>query len=84
MLGEVFVQYLFQKDMIAVMLDFFLERASPLVNFSEKKHPMGNRFSLPPFDPLIHLVSLLLGRVKNVNYVVNPSPYLFQGTQVYS
>ena len=61
------VRYLFQKQMIAYLIDFFLEKKSPLGNlFSEHKHSMGNRYTNPEFDPLIQTVAILLRRSKLV------------------
>ena len=47
-----------------MLIDFFLEKRSPLINFQEKKHSMGNRYTDPSFGPLIQTVSLMLRRTK--------------------
>jgi hypothetical protein len=49
--------------LISILIDFFLEKGSPLwagapeknpinINFGNKKHTMGNKFSLPAFTPM--------------------------------
>ena len=61
------VSYLFQKQMIAYLIDFFLEKKSPLGNeISEHKNSMGNRYTNPEFDPLIQTIAILLKRSKVV------------------
>lgn len=43
--------------MIAVFLDFYLDKSSPLQGFSEKKFTIGSRYAPPPaFNPLLSCV----------------------------
>lgn len=46
--GEPQIRFLFDNDMLAILLDFFLEKNSPLVNFRDKKHTIGNRYAPAP------------------------------------
>lgn len=68
--------------MIAVLMDFFLEKRSPLVNFSEKKHSIAGRYTNPPYDSLLQIISILIQRANNKLNPDKPSPYLLQGVQV--
>lgn len=62
------VRYLYQKQMISLLIDFFLEKKSPLGNeISEHKHSMGNRYTNPEFDPLIQTIAILIRRSKPNN-----------------
>ena len=66
--GTAQVRYLYGQQMIALLIDFFLEKKSPLGNeISEHKHSMGNRYSSPEFDALIQTVAILVRRSKNPN-----------------
>ena len=60
--GEPQISFLFQRQFIAVLIDFFLEKKSPVPELSEKKHSMGNRYVEPAFDPLIQTLALLVRR----------------------
>ena len=60
--GESQISFLFQKQFIAILIDFFLEKKSPIPEFSEKKYSMGNRYVEPAFDPLIQTLELLVRR----------------------
>lgn len=64
-------------------MDFFLEKRSPLVNFSEKKHAIAGRYTNPPYDSLLQNISILIQRANNKLNPEKPSPYLLQGAQVY-
>lgn len=62
------VRYLYQKQMVAYLIDFYLEKRSPLGNeISEHKHSMGNRYTNPEFDPLIQTLAILIRRSKRVS-----------------
>ena len=62
------VSYLYQKQMIAYLIDFYLEKKSPLGNeISEHKHSMGNRYTNPEFDALIQTIAILIRRAKFVS-----------------
>jgi hypothetical protein len=66
--GEAQMTYLYRKEFIAVLIDFYLEKASPLQNFSEKKHQMGNRYAEPAFNPLVQTVAVMVRRAKVDNH----------------
>lgn len=68
--------------MIAILMDFFLEKRSPLVNFSEKKHAISGRYTNPPFDTLVQILSTLIQRANNKLFPDKPSPYLIYGGSV--
>lgn len=62
------VRYLYQKQMISLLIDFFLEKKSPLGNeISEHKHTMGNKYASPEFDSLIQTIAILVRRSKVSN-----------------
>ena len=67
--------------MISVLIDFFLDKKSPLVNFSEKKNIVGTRAGNPGFDPLIKALNILVKRVKNPEHELQ-SPYLTKNKKV--
>ena len=60
-------------------MDFFLEKRSPLVGFAEKKHPIAGRYTNPPFDSLLQILSILIQRANNKLNPEKPSPYLWPG-----
>ncbi|KAL4498387.1 hypothetical protein ABPG72_013193 [Tetrahymena utriculariae] len=66
--GDVQVQWNFNKEMIARLIDFFLGNLSPLNCYGQKKHEIGNRFVQTPFGPLLQNVCYLIQKVKwNMN-----------------
>ena len=66
--GTAQVRYLYQKQMIAFLIDFYLEKKSPLGNeISEHKNSMGNRYANPEYDPLIQTIAILVKRSKYVS-----------------
>ena len=83
MAGNKQIAYLYKKEMIAILMDFFLEKRSPLVNFSDKKHPIADRYTNPPFDSLLQILSILIQRANNKLSPEKPSPYLISGVPVY-
>jgi len=46
-----------QKDLLSVILDFFLEGKSPVC--TQKRQPMGSNYANPPFEPLMLTVSYI-------------------------
>ncbi|EAS02785.2 ubiquitin carboxy-terminal hydrolase (macronuclear) [Tetrahymena thermophila SB210] len=66
--GDVQIQWCFNKEMIARLIDFFLGNISPLNCYGQKKHEIGNRFVQTPFGPLLQNVCFLIQKVKwNMN-----------------
>eukprot|EP01022_Parablepharisma_sp_SALTPOND_P018631 TRINITY_DN3072_c0_g2_i1.p1 TRINITY_DN3072_c0_g2~~TRINITY_DN3072_c0_g2_i1.p1 ORF type:complete len:1261 (+),score=124.77 TRINITY_DN3072_c0_g2_i1:4888-8670(+) len=61
--GQPVVKYAFSKDLLSILLDFFLEKRSPLYSLKIKRYEMGNIAQAPDFGPLIELVAFLLQRV---------------------
>jgi len=53
-----------EKDIIACLLDFFLERSSPLIAKNTKRYEMGNYSQSPDFGPLIDIVVFIVSRTK--------------------
>jgi len=52
-------------ELIAVFLDFFLEKKSPLTNFSpEKKYCFSKHSMQPNFDPLLDIVANLVKKTQ--------------------
>jgi len=76
--GESQMHYLYQKEFIAVLIDFYLDKRSPLVGFSEKKHTIGNRYTEPELNALVQTVSLMIRRAK-VNTKSGAIPYTSGG-----
>ena len=58
--GEEMVQYLYDKNIIALLIDFFLGTSSPLYQPGEKRYQMGNKWTTPKLDSLVNLVSYLV------------------------
>lgn len=56
------MNFLYQHEFIAVLIDFYLEKKSPLINYSEKKHSMGNRYVEPDFNGLLQTVAQMVQR----------------------
>ena len=56
------MKYLFQHEFISVLIDFYLEKKSPVPELSEKKHSMGNRYTDPEFNPLIQTIACMVVR----------------------
>lgn len=79
----------FKKQLVSVLIDFYLEKQSPLGNqLGEKKNLMGNQYSRPEFAPLIQTVVFLSLKDKRmqlseqashmedgVNVKLEPCPY---------
>lgn len=80
--GEKQINFLFKKEFIAVLIDFFLEKRSPLQNYSEKKFSMSGRYANPSFDSLIQTVLILLQRGKN-NLSERNSPFVMNNVKLY-
>lgn len=72
--GERILQRCFEKDLILILLDFFLEKQSPLFTPSIKRYEMGNQGFPPDFGPLIELVGFLIGKTKKTNQCENKDP----------
>jgi len=80
--GEPQMFYLYQKEFIAVLLDFYLEKRSPIPEFSEKKHSMGNKYTEPEFHTLLQTVAIMIRRAK-VSTRSGALPYTSLGHQGY-
>eukprot|EP01022_Parablepharisma_sp_SALTPOND_P025670 TRINITY_DN602_c1_g1_i1.p1 TRINITY_DN602_c1_g1~~TRINITY_DN602_c1_g1_i1.p1 ORF type:complete len:1870 (-),score=221.62 TRINITY_DN602_c1_g1_i1:13785-19394(-) len=52
-------KYMNSKDIVKILIDFYLEKESPFYVRGETRNPMGNRFRYPTFDALIDLVCIL-------------------------
>lgn len=65
--GETQVAYLYKKEFIAVLIDFYLEKKSPVPHLSDKKHSIGNRYTDPEFSPLIQCISNLVRRARTTS-----------------
>ena len=62
--GEAQIVYLYKKEFVAVLIDFYLGNKSPVPELSEKKHSIGNRYVDPEFNPLIQTLARLIERAK--------------------
>ena len=62
--GDRFIQKSFEKELIVTLLDFFLEKQSPLYNPNIKHYEMGNQAQSPEFNTLIELVVFLIRHAK--------------------
>lgn len=59
----------FKKQLVSVLIDFYLEKQSPLGNqLGEKKNLMGNQYSRPEFAPLIQTVVFLSLKDKRMQF----------------
>jgi hypothetical protein len=83
--GEAQIKYLYRKEFIAVLIDFYLGERSPLKDFmgvGTKKQNIGNKFTDPECNPLIETIAILVKRMKfPVNQPVNSAS--FEGLPVY-
>ena len=57
---EILGQHFLQKDVVALLLDFYMGKLSPLYTVGEKRGEMGSMSIYPDFIPLIDLVSGLV------------------------
>lgn len=50
------------KEAIALLVDFFLEKKSPLLGVGEadKRQKMGNQYQKPAFEIVLHCLTLLI------------------------
>lgn len=76
------MNYLYQKGFITVLIDFYLGPNSPVPEFSEKKHTMGNRYTEPEFNPLIQTVANMVKRSR-VTTKTGAPPYTSLARQGY-
>ncbi len=58
--GDVQLEYLYSKEMIAKLIDFFLMKESPFYKAGENRYEMGNRLVNPKFAGLISTLSTLI------------------------
>ena len=74
--SNLFIKFYNSRNMIAILIDFYLGKESP-INYSKlKRVDMGNRFRQPSFGPLIELVCFLSFHILPApleNYVVDKS-----------
>lgn len=66
--GEAQVEFMFSRNMIAVLLDFYLGQKSPLCIPNDKRYQMGNKYVNPTFDPLINTVAYLASHAETERY----------------
>ena len=64
--GELILQRCFEKDLVLILLDFFLEKQSPLFTPSIKRYDMGSQGFPPEFGPLIELIGFLISKTKKL------------------
>lgn len=57
---KLFVDYAFKREMIYRLIDFFLQKESPLYKKGETRTEMGNRTVQPKFTPLISTIGFLI------------------------
>jgi len=62
--GEQQIAYLYKKEFVAILIDFYLGNKSPVPELSEKKHSIGNRYVDPEFNPLIQTLARLIERAR--------------------
>jgi len=74
--------FLFSQQFIAILGDFYLEKNSPLVGFSEKKHSMGNRYVEPDFNALLQTIAHMVQRAQ-IQTQTNTIPFSSLGRQGY-
>ena len=73
--------------MVSVSIDFFLEKGSPLwagapepspigIDFGNKKHTMGSKFTTPYFQPMFHLLKFMLSQVHPQGYALSQNDFV--------
>jgi len=60
--GDLMAKYCLEKDLITLLLDFFLEKSSPVSTSSTKRYEMGNPSQSPDFGFLLEIVAFLVTR----------------------
>ncbi len=60
--GDWIVDYCLDKDVVALLLDFFLEKSSPVSAPTTKRYEMGSPTQVPELGALMELVNLLVLR----------------------
>lgn len=64
---EDLLEYFVKRDVVACLLDFFLEKSSPLIALNTKRYEMGNYTQSPEFSPLIETVVFVVSRARLPN-----------------
>jgi hypothetical protein len=54
------IKFFYSKNFITQLLDFYLEKESPLKKKGERRYSMGNKILNPEFGDLVELVSYLI------------------------
>eukprot|EP00826_Nyctotherus_ovalis_P047594 TRINITY_DN5495_c0_g2_i2.p1 TRINITY_DN5495_c0_g2~~TRINITY_DN5495_c0_g2_i2.p1 ORF type:complete len:787 (-),score=207.88 TRINITY_DN5495_c0_g2_i2:59-2419(-) len=67
------LEYFVKRDVVACLLDFFLEKSSPLIASNAKRYEMGNYSQSPEFSPLIEIVVFVVSRAKLPNQPEGPA-----------
>ena len=75
------IKYCFKRDLITILLDFFLEKDSPVSLSNGKRYEMGNQAVEPDFSGLIEIVGILCQygsspEIKSAN-LPNTETYIF-------
>jgi hypothetical protein len=65
--NPILMAYLFKREMIAKLIDFFLQKDSPLYKKGESRNEFGSKNVVPKFAPLNNAVSFLLKYSKENN-----------------
>ena len=80
--GELQLEYMFKKEMIFVLIEFFLVKDSPFFKTSDNRVEMGNNIITPKFAPLISTISTMISRCytpswdeDSLNNKINPETY---------
>lgn len=66
--SNVIINYMFEKDLIMRMIDFFLNKESIFGNIKDGRYEIGNKHCTPQFYSLISVVSNLVRRTIPVCY----------------
>ena len=69
------LRFSFEINLVSILIDFFLEKGSPLwaaaerspigADFGNKKHTMGNKFTNPFFLPLFECLAYMLTNLQS-------------------
>ena len=62
MAGKNYIEFLNRKEFVAILIDFFLEKKSPLLEpgQADKRPKMGNQYQKPAFEVILHCLSLVV------------------------
>ena len=70
--GPAIIRYCLSRDLITILLDFFLEKNSPVSQPNIKRYEMGNQAAEPQFAYLMELVTFLIQQITSSENIGKP------------